>query len=433
MLGGCGSSFGLASAEDAATDGEPRADASIEDGAQAPDTSGDPVSDGAARVDAAGDMRADIIDGGTRDVTDANDASDERVDVARTDASLDGVRPHDASGDPIGDVSLTDASDAARDVGCLPESDREFCARLGKTCEVVSDVDNCGAKRSANCGTCAPGLGCVDRVCKTPVCSSLTFASAVYSPFSVTGGSDYAIATSAGGESIVYAQAPGPECKAPSVYLADEISPGARTYTSRSLAKWLDASGVAAHALSGDGLTLVTLTTDFKTFQSARRTALQLLDFGVPSSTDFAGVNGMLAGTTALFRGGVLSPDGLEFFFTIWSGGTAIDGLYSAKRAATTVSFSAGSRLVGIDSSYTDVTGVSSDRLALFVFKSWVGFVFTRTSTSGDFSNPSAPNAPPELAGWQHKPLADCATLIATNAGAGAGCANEDIVFLTRR
>ena len=160
--------------------------------------------------------------------------------------------------------------------------------------------------------------------------------------------------------------------------------------------------------------------------------ALQLLDFGPLSSTDFAAVNGMVAGTTALLRGGVLSPDGLEFFFTIWSGSTAIDGVYSAKRAATTVPFSAGSRLVGIDSSYTDVTGVSSDRLALFVFKSWVGFVFTRTSTSADFSNPNAPNAPPELAGWQHKPLGDCATLIATNGTVG-GCTTEDIVFQTRR
>ncbi|MET0594110.1 MAG: hypothetical protein ABW133_15525, partial [Polyangiaceae bacterium] len=381
-------------------------------------------------ADSSFDVRADAID--AADATDVR-TDGARADVIAADASTDGSPPTDASNDPLVDSFPIDVSDGAViDAACVPESDREFCARLGKTCDVVINADNCGAKRSANCGTCSAGLGCVDGVCKTPVCSSFTFSSAVYRPFSVTGGSDVAIATSSAGESVLYAQAPGPDCASPVVYLADEITPGARTYTSRSLSAWLDANGTTGQALSGDGLTIVTLSKDFRTFQSARRSALQLLDFGTLSSADFTAVNAMISGTPGSFRGGVLSPDGIELFFTIFNGGPAIDGIYSAKRSATNVPFSAGARLVGVDAAYTDVTGVSSDRLALFVFKPWAGFVFTRTSTSADFSNPNAPNAPPELAGWQHKPFGDCATLLATYAASG-GCINEDVVFQARK
>jgi hypothetical protein len=54
-----------------------------------------------------------------------------------------------------------------------------------------------------------------------------------------------------------------------------------------------------------------------------------------------------------------------------------------------------------------------------------------RTSTSAAFTNPNAPAPPPQIAGWQHKPLADCSKLIAmTSPG---GCAGEDVVLLTRQ
>ncbi len=41
---------------------------------------------------------------------------------------------------------------------CTPETDAEFCARLGKDCEVVNAFDNCGQGRSANCGECDEGV-----------------------------------------------------------------------------------------------------------------------------------------------------------------------------------------------------------------------------------------------------------------------------------
>jgi hypothetical protein len=396
------------------------------------------VFSGDVSVDA--DPPFDAVGGDERQIDAA--AEDVVLDASRSDRSATDAAPRDGSqADNVGidvhiaDTALIDASIAdgsTVDARCVLETDQEFCARLGKNCETTTGTDNCAVLRAANCGTCAAGMGCVDHVCKTPVCSSFTYSSAVFAPFSLTGTSDFAIATSAGGESILYAQSPAPDCSTAVTYLADEITPGSRTYTSRSLSSWLDTHGVTGQALSGDGLTLITLSKDYATFQAADRSALQLIDFGAPSAVDFKAVNAMLVGTTGLLRGGVISADGLEFCYTLFGGGIAMDGIYCSKRVATSSRFSPGARLIGVDASYTDVTGISSDRLTLFVFKPWAGFVFTRSSTNAEFSNPNGPNLPPQLAGWQHKPLADCATLLATDA-VGGGCANGDIVFQTRR
>lgn len=73
---------------------------------------------------------------------------------------------------------------------CTPESDAQFCARLGADCGSLSDVDNCGAPRNvSSCGTCtAPetcGGGGTPNVCgdaggSTP-CSGLCSSPVVFS------------------------------------------------------------------------------------------------------------------------------------------------------------------------------------------------------------------------------------------------------------
>ena len=85
-----------------------------------------------------------------------------------------------------------------------------------------------------------------------------------------------------------------------------------------------------------------------------------------------------------------------------------------------------------LTSDYEYVSGISSDRLALFMFKGFGGIIFTRASTSADWSNPNAPAAPPQIGDWDHKPFADCRTLVATGSTAG-GCMNQDIYFLYRQ
>jgi hypothetical protein len=437
-LTACGTAFGIASGDDAGMDAPAADDAGIGDGATRNDSPTDAFR-ADQRVDGA------VGDESRRDVASTDVGHDGAEDVPRDAVRSDGVPADGGRSDgapsidvlvdvgrvdtPLFDALIGDGS--GTDARCVAETDQAFCVRLGKTCEMVTGADNCGAMRNANCGSCAIGMGCVDGVCKVPVCSSFSYAAAVYPPFSVAGTSDFAIATSAQGESILYAQSPVVDCSTAATYLADEVTPGSRTYTSRLIAPWLDSNKATAQALSGDGLTLIVELNDFKTFQSARRSALQVIDFHAPSSADFTAVNGMLAGTAGLFRGGVISADGLEFYFTIFND-PATDGIYRAKRLAVSSPFSAGVRVTGIDPSYTDVTGISSDRLALFVFKAWAGGVFTRSSTTAEFSNPYAPNPPPELAGWHHKPFADCATLVATMS-LGGGCANQDIFFQTRQ
>jgi hypothetical protein len=437
-VAGCGSSFGIAAPnDDAGRDASEFDDVGMSDGSPVDDSRSDVSLDANPRLDVNDEPR---LDAAVIDV--ARDAAEEVVrDAPRSDSSAGDAGSSDGVTDGLfGDVGRTDAplvdapvgDGTAADVHCVPETDREYCVRLGKSCEVVVGTDNCAVLRNVNCGACAAGMGCVDGVCKIPVCSNFSYSSAVYPPFSVAGRSDFAIATSARGESILYAQSPVPDCATAITFLADEITPGSRTYTSRSIATWLDSYGVTGQALSGDGLALITLGSDFRTFQSARRSALHLIDFGAPAAADFTAINGMLAGSAGLLRGGVISTDGLEFYYTIFGADAATDGMYRAKRLASSLPFSVGARLNGIDPSYTDVTAISSDRLTLFVFKTWAGFVFTRSSTSAEFSNPNAPNPPPELPGFHHKPFADCSTLVATMA-VGGGCANQDIFFQTRQ
>jgi hypothetical protein len=311
--------------------------------------------------------------------------------------------------------------------GCSPESDAQLCASLGKSCEMASGTDNCGTTRTANCGTCPSTMGCVDQVCQTPVCTTFNYSNAPYTAGNRTGMEDVVIAAS-NGESLVYGQAPG-TCGSFNVYVADETAPDSGVYTPRDVTPWITTNNVINNeiGMSGDGLTLVLLSADRTTISSAQRSALQLIDFGTPSSADFKTINGFLTGTSGQFRAPVLSPDGRELYYTIANLSTAVNGIYHATRPSSTGLFPAGKLIPVLTTDYEYVTGVSSDRLAIFVFKGFGGFVFTRTSTSGDFVNPNAPNTPPQLGGWQHKPFQNCATLFfMTSPG---GCANEDLYF----
>jgi hypothetical protein len=321
--------------------------------------------------------------------------------------------------------------------GCAPETDPQFCTRLGKTCEMFAGTDNCGAARNANCGTCTTGMGCVVNVCQTPVCTTFNYQSMPIAAFSRASQEDVTIAASSSGQSIAYAQSATGTCEMYTIYLADETAPDSGAYTSRDITSWVttntlfDGSGEMA-ALSGDGLTMIVISADQTALKSAKRSALQLIDFGTPSAADYVTINGFLAGTAGKFRAPNISADGLELYYTINGISTAADGIYRAVRASTSVPFPAGARDAALTSDYEYVSGISSDRLAVFLFKGFGGVVFTRASTSADWSNPNAPSTPPQIGDWDHKPFQDCRTLVATGATTG-GCANQDIYFLYRQ
>jgi hypothetical protein len=66
-----------------------------------------------------------------------------------------------------------DAPQPTPDAACVPETDQQMCARLGKNCNAISDFDNCGKSRSVTtCGTCTAPQVCgtfVANVCP-PLC-----------------------------------------------------------------------------------------------------------------------------------------------------------------------------------------------------------------------------------------------------------------------
>ena len=335
--------------------------------------------------------------------------------------------------------SKTKPDAAGTDTQCVPESDTAFCGRIANACESHSAADNCGAQRTVDCGACGSGMGCVVGTCKVPVCSSLTFsAPAPLTAFARTGVEDSIGGATPDGRTILYIKTEGTSgCGNYHLVVADEIAPGSGTYTQRdvyssfvALGLW---NGQDGHGITADGLTIISKSADGKKLMSTTRSAINAIDFAAASETDFAQINGQLVGTSGTFFVPTISADGLELFFTILGADATTDGIYSSVRTSTTVPFPAGTKLPPPVSDYHFATGVSSDRLTLFVLgnSTYANRILSRKSTSQPFINPNAPAAPPVLGGWQHKPLADCSKLIAmTSPG---GCANEDVVLLTRQ
>jgi hypothetical protein len=87
----------------------------------------------------------------------------------------------DAAARPDG-AMLRDAAPASD--SCVPETDQDFCSRLGKSCGPWSGLDDCGAPRSvASCGGCAAPQTCagagVSNVCGCAESAAVTALSIV--------------------------------------------------------------------------------------------------------------------------------------------------------------------------------------------------------------------------------------------------------------
>lgn len=317
-------------------------------------------------------------------------------------------------------------------VGC--ETDQELCAQLGNGCEVHTVADRCGTQRTVDCGSCDGGQGCVEGSCRTPVCDRFDYVATISADLSRPDLEDSVGAASPDGEVILYH--PSVEgCGAFSARIADAVVGG---YTSqdatRIFAEHRLLIGQSANAIAADGLSFVALTQDRKKIVFTRRSARGLIDFAAPSEAMFVQINATIENTNAQFFAPVLSADGLQFLYTISGGADPNNGVYSAVRASTSEPFPLGTRMPPPvnDSGYGAPSGISSDRLTLFVFDNYNTRALTRTSTRGAFTNPNAPADPPLIHGWEVKPFADCARMVAMESIPG-GCIREDIIFLTRR
>ncbi|MBA3464801.1 MAG: hypothetical protein H0T46_33010 [Deltaproteobacteria bacterium] len=335
-----------------------------------------------------------------------------------------------------GTVAGTKPDAQAEADACVAETDMAFCARLGNACESRTSADNCGMQRTVDCGTCAGAMGCVVGTCKMPVCSSFTYTQAALPMFSRAGIEDSIGSATPSGQVILYIMTPDDAvCQSFELVVADETAPGSGTYTQRNVTADFNAKGLYTgqngHTITADGLTIITNSTDRKRWVSTKRSAINMTDFGAPSTADFDAINGQIATNAGTFSAPVISADGLQFIYLIGNVDTATNGIYSSVRASTTVPFPAGTKMPPPVQDYPFASGMSSDRLALFLFDNYSGRVLTRKSTSLPFTNRNAPAPPPQLAGWQHTPLADCSKVLAmTSPG---GCQNEDVILLTRQ
>jgi hypothetical protein len=323
---------------------------------------------------------------------------------------------------------------------CVPESDAAFCLRTGKTCESQTASDNCGLSHTADCGTCASGEGCVVGVCQSPVCTSFSYSSAPLAAFDQANHEEVMAAATPDGQTLMYLHSDSSDdessgCGEFLAMVADETTPGSGIYTSYDATTTLAALGlnIAAEsfALASDGRTLIARTSDAKKLVSVTRSGSGQTDFGMESTADFAAINATIAANAGTIRAPVLSADGLQLLYTVNNVGAGTDGTYSAVRDSTAHPFPAGTLLPSPAADDEFAVGISSDRLTLFMFKSFASVVLTRTSTNGPWINPNAPAAAPTIGGWEHKPLADCARLVGMSST--GGCQNEDIFVFTRQ
>lgn len=336
-----------------------------------------------------------------------------------------------------GSVSDTTKHDAKpTDTACVPQTDTELCT-AANACESRTAMDNCGVMRTVDCGACGIGQGCVAGTCKTPVCSGFNYTVAPIPGMARSGVEDSIGAATPDGQVILYVQtASTTGCGAYHLVVADETTPGSGTYNQRDVSAAFTSLGLFngqdSYTITADGLTIITVSTDRKRLLSTKRSAINMVDFGPASTADFDNLNGATLNNSKIIVSPALSADGLEFWYSLFdtTAGT-YTGPFFTVRSSTTVPFPAGTASAAPVSTYSIVEGISSDRLTLFVFDSFTGRALTRSSTSQPFTNPNAPAAPPQIPAWNHKPLANCAKLVAmTSPG---GCANEDVVLLTRQ
>lgn len=315
---------------------------------------------------------------------------------------------------------------------CVPQSDTEFCT-AASGCERHTGMDNCGAMRTVDCGACADASkGCVNTVCKTPECTTFTYTQSNFPNMSTSGVEDSIGGSTWDARVVLYVKTATGTCGNYHLVVADELVAGSGTYTQTDISTNLTALGLInaqeQYTITADGLTIITVTTDSKTMKSTTRSAIGMTDWGAASGTDFAAISAQTSGNSKTISAPVISADGLELWYTLSDTAAVI---YSSVRSSTSVPFPAGTAAPAPVSGYPHVHGISHDRLTLIVFDGYSGRVFTRKSTSASFTNPNAPAAAPLLPGWDHKPLADCSKMIAMYSP--GGCANEDVVVLTRQ
>lgn len=337
----------------------------------------------------------------------------------------------------------TDATvDAPTDAPCVPETDAAFCTRLGKTCEQVMASDNCGASRAAACGTCSAAgstSACVANVCKAPACATTNNyggSGTIVTSLSAGGSQDALLGVSSSAASVLYLHAAAGTCvpSGATLLIGDATTvalPTPPTYTTKDLSAVANLAGFSKQeqsmTLSGDGRTIIGVDTAGRAFLTSTRSALAQTDFTLAAEGPFAAVNAAVpAGAKLAYP--VQSADGLAFYWQVGGAtNTSMNGLYEALRSLTSAPFAAGQKMPAAVQAFEAITGISSDRMTLFVTASFTTSTLSRNSLQDPFG--ASTIAPPAMA-FRVTPVTDCSSIFGTCEP--GGCQGETICIWTK-
>lgn len=329
-----------------------------------------------------------------------------------------------------GNVKAPQSADAP--TTCSPETDAAFCGRLDKTCESVTDTDNCGQARTAVCGTCSGAKpACVANVCAAPVCGTSFMAAPGTTVTSVTmaGKQSALLGASASGQSVLYLQATslcvttGPA----SLTIGDEAVAGTLPYVTQSLDAVANLGGFSkgeeTMTITADGLTIIGVATGGLSFSASKRSAVGATDFALAAPGDFVNINAALPASPASVSWPLLSADGLAFYYRVaGASDITVNGVYEALRASTAMPFPSATLMPGAVQTFDSISGISSDRMTVFVTKNFGTSLLTRDSLSQPFTAPTM-STPPGAA-FRVVPIAGCTAIGTCEPG---GCQNEAI------
>lgn len=313
---------------------------------------------------------------------------------------------------------------------CVAEPDEQFCARIGATCQAAAGADNCGTARTALCGACSGTDACVANVCKAPVCSAFSFPRLMLpTALNDAAKQDTLSGASSDGKTVLWQRG---ICGTPLQLLIGDSDGGG--FVIADLSAQLALAPMAADqdgtlTLTADGLTIIGMSDDGTYVLEASRPGLGTTGFAPASNANFTALN-VPRPTRIGFP--VISSDGLAFYFRKSNSANPNDnGIYEAVRASATAPFPAATKMPGLIQGYDSITGISSDRLTVFVQDTGTQtYALTRRSQTDPFVNPNTAGLPPKIPGFRTRPLNDCQTVIATYSA--GDCDKEDIAFYTK-
>jgi hypothetical protein len=333
------------------------------------------------------------------------------------------------------DTTIPAIGDSGGDglAGCVAETDVAFCTRLGKGCDPVTALDNCGTMRTTDCGTCsAPTGACIANTCTIPQCADGAGAykfpatGTVVASLHVNNIQEALLGISADAKSILFLRGAPCVTTAQTLYIGDDPT-GQLNYTLKDLTNVATLSTFAQieeqMTLTGDGLTIIGTSTT-GVLQSSTRSASGQTNFSAPTSVPFAAVNAALPAGGKL-EWPFLSRDGKVLTFNV-SNATMVsqNGVYQAVRASTAAAFPAATMLTGDASLYGGLSGISDDRMTAFGATGSFGtVVLSRSSLTQPFVTNASATSPG--AAWRVIPTSSCAFVIGTCEP--GGCIREDI------